>query len=184
MSKFFYGAHGRSSIDCFSRAFLPSLSRAAFSVCRSGRDHIFFFSLTLNIALKSTAPRRVRQEPDEPPELSATTIVFCVDKKMKEEEKQKWFFFSTSIFSISCLQKGHILSLYSLSSLLSPLSKRASEEHPSMISFSTRSHRQREAPRSHTCSPSPQPQTPQPPLHRRRRSQTVPFRASTRALPR
>lgn len=120
LSKFFYGAHGRSSIDCFSRAFLPSLSRAAFSVCRSGRDHIFFFSLTLNIALKSTAPRRVRQEPDEPPELSATTIVFCVDKKMKEEEKQKWFFFfDLYFFYFMFAKRSYSLSLFPL---LSPLS--------------------------------------------------------------
>ena len=122
LSKFFYGAHGRSSIDCFSRAFLPSLSRAAFSLCRSGRDHIFFFSLTLNIALKSTAPRRVRQEPDEPPELSATTIVFCVDKKTKEEEKQKWFFFRPLFFLFHvCKKVIFSLSIPSpLSSLLSP----------------------------------------------------------------
>lgn len=178
---FFFDADRRPSID-----FVGGFSSHCFApdARREGEPGSLIL-LTLNIALKSTAPRRVRPEPEEAPWLSATTIVSGVVC----EEEMKWFFFPPPFV---CTRKNTLRSLFFSISILSlslfsiPQSNGRESRLPNLPLYSTTSHRRRGAPRSHTCSPSP-PQTLRP-RHRhrlrRQRSQTAPCHASTRALPR
>ena len=154
-----------------------SLSRLLLYSCKS---HSL---LTLNIALKSTAPRRVRPEPREGPGVSATTMMLSASETKKPNEEKNGFSFLTS-FHVAREKKTPSRSLFSLSLLSLVHSNCDLNQSLKFLILSTKSRRPRRPRRSRTSPPLPPPSKS---LHlhlRPRRSRTAPCRASRPCPPR